>query len=290
MKRVVITGKDSYIGNHIQYWLEQFDNQYTVEQLDVQTNEWKKYDFSKVDAVIHVAGIVHRPDITDWNLYKRVNVDLPVEIARLAKNAGVKQFVFMSTMAVYGNTKHLAVNIITGDSSVTPVDPYGESKYMAEKLLNDISDEAFKVIIVRPPNVYGKGCKGGYISGFKSVVSKLPAIPYAFPDVRQSMLYIDNLCEFIRLALEHDSCGVFMPQDKKAVSAVELMRNISIGMSSRKRESRILGTGVYLLQFLPIVNKAYGGVAYDEAMSSYFDNSYVVVSFEEGIRRTVADE
>lgn len=290
MKRVVITGKDSYIGNHIQEWLEKSPAQYMVEQLDVRTGNWKKYDFSGVDTIVHVAGIVHHPEITDWNLYKKVNADLPFEIASIAKKSGVKQFIFMSTMAVYGCVKRLTENIITDESKLIPLNAYEKSKLIAENNLKHLEDCKFKVVVVRPPNVYGKGCKGGYISGFKSVVSKLPAIPSAFTNVKQSMLYIDNLSEFIRLAIVNEISGTFMPQDKCAVSAVELMTQISIGIEKKKRKSELLGLGIYALQFLPIVNKAYGGVAYDENMSAYFGNSYVVVPFEEGIRRTVSDE
>ena len=289
MKRIVITGKNSYIGNHIQTWLEQYQDQYVVDQLDVQAPKWSEYDFSHTDVVIHVAGIVHHPEITDWELYNKVNTELPIAIAKVAKDAGVKQFVFMSTMAVYGTPKRLAINLINKDTEMHPTDFYGKSKFLAEVGLKELGDKNFRIVIMRPPNVYGKGCKGGYISGFRSVISKIPAIPYAFPNVKQSMLYIDNLCELMRIIIEKEVSGEFMPQDKQAVSAVELMKAISIGAGKAKKESKFLGLAAYLLRFSSIVNKAYGGVAYDEKMSAYFDNAYVVIPFQEGIRRTVSD-
>lgn len=287
MKKILITGKDSYIGNHIQAWLEQFENQYLVEQLDVQDESWRDYCFSGVDAIVHVAGIVHRPDIKDEDLYNRVNAELPAEIAKKAKDSGVKQFVFLSTMAVFGAGKRLAENIINDSTPINPLSLYGSSKYLGECNLNKLEDENFKITIVRPPNVYGKDCKGGYITGFKSVVSKLPAIPSAYLNVKQSVLYIDNLSEFIRLCIDNEADGVFMPQDGAAVSSVELMSGISNAIGNKKSTSKILGLGIYVLSFVPLVKKAYGGVAYDEKMSSYFDNKYVVIPFEEGIKKTL---
>ena len=124
-------------------------------------------------------------------------------------------------------------------------------------------------------------------AGFKSVALKLPALPYAYPKIKQSTLYIDNLCELVRLIIENGETGLFMPQDKMAVSAVELLTAIIESMGKKISKSRLLGLGIYLLSFLPIVKKAYGGVAYSEKMTAYYDNRYVVVDFKEGIRRTL---
>ena len=282
-KRVLITGENGYIGKHIQQWLQNQADSYDVTMLSVRTEEWRNASFRGVDVVVHAAGIVHQPNLTDWEIYKKTNVDL----AKKAKQEGVQQFIFFSTMAVYGKGKRLSVNIIDEKTEISPVGLYGKSKYSAEQELLKLQSVDFKVVIVRPPNVYGKGCKGGYISGFRSVVSKLPAIPYAYPNVRQSTIYIDNLCELIRLTIESEASGFFMPQDRIAVSAVELMEAISEAAGRKKSESRLLGIGIYLLSFLPIVKKAYGGVAYAEAMTAYFENQYIVVPFEEGIRRTL---
>lgn len=100
MKNVLIIGKDSYIGNHIDLWLS--ERRFLVHQLDVLTEDWKTFDYSNYDAIVHVAGIVHRPECNDWKLYQRVNTDMPIAIACMAKKQGVKQYVFFSTMGVYG--------------------------------------------------------------------------------------------------------------------------------------------------------------------------------------------
>lgn len=285
--KILIVGKGSYIGNHIQSWIEEHENHVEVVQLDAQTDEWKSFDYSRFDAVVQVAGIVHRPDVKDWNLYKRVNTDLPVAIASKAKEQGVKQFVFLSTMAVYGVGKRLAVNEITEQTLCSPRTLYAKSKYMAEEELRKLSDGHFKVVVVRPPNVYGKGCKGNYIPGFVKIVKKMPVVPFAYDNIRQSMIYIDNLASFIYQVIKHQSEGLFMPQDDRAVSANDLIAAIGNAIGKRVRTSRMLGHVVRLFSRATIVKKAFGGLEYSKELSNKADFSYVVVSFDEGIKRTV---
>ena len=272
--KVLIIGKDSYIGNHIDEWLSKHGHQ--VEQLDVLNDEWKTYDYSLYDAIVHVAGIVHQPNCQ------------PIVIATMAKKAGVKQYIFFSTMGVYGLEKKLTPNIIDEKTPLNPVGMYGKSKYMAEEGLNGLQDESFNIAIVRPPSVYGKGCRGGYITGFTSIVQKLHVVPCAYENTRQSFIYIDNLSELVSQLVERNLHGVFCPQDDKAVCANELLKAISKGLGIKYRSSRLLG---YLLQavcFIPLVNKAYGGVEYAKELSSINGVDYVVVPFEEGMRRTVS--
>lgn len=288
-KRILITGENGYIGTHIKDWLSNFQEQYDVIMLNLRTEEWKDMSFKDIDVIIHTAGIVHSPEITDWSIYKKVNVDLTFALAQKAKNEGVNQLIFMSTMAVYGKGKRLSQNVIDEKTEICPTEFYGKSKYIAEQKILQLQSENFKVVIVRPPNVYGKNCKGGYITGFKSVALKLPALPYAYPKIKQSIIYIDNLCELVRLIIENGEVGLFMPQDRIAVSTVELLTAITESMGKKVYKSHLLGLGIYLLSFLPIVKKAYGGVAYAETMTAYFDNKYVVVPFEKGIRRTLEE-
>ena len=287
MSKVLIIGKDSYIGNHIDEWLTV--RGYIISQLDVLNEDWNSYDYSQYDAIVHVAGIVHQPNCQDWDLYKRVNTDMPIAIATMAKNQGVKQYVFFSTMGVYGIEKKLTRNVIDEKTPLNPVGMYGKSKYMAEKGLMELQDATFNIAIVRPPSVYGKGCRGGYISGFTSIVRKLPVVPCAYENAKQSFIYIDNLSELVRQLIERNLQGVYCPQDDKAVSANELLSTISEGIGKKYRSSWLLGLGVRLLSKLPIVNKAYGGVEYAKELSSINGVEYVVVPFEEGMRRTVSN-
>ena len=289
MKRVLIVGKDSYIGNHIQKrFVDAMGDDVSVHQLDTLTDEWKTFDYEGFDAIVHVAGIVHRPDVSEWSLYERVNVDLPMQIAQKAKSAGVGQFIFFSTMAVYGVEKELRRNVIDKDTPTNPQSMYGRSKYMAEQQLKDLETLSFKVVVVRPPNVYGKNCRGGYIPGFISVVDRLPVIPKAYQNVKQSMIYVENLAEFVRLSVVNGLSGTFMPQDDKVVSSVELIRAIAEARGKKMRTSAILGLFVRLFSFVPIIKKAYGGVEYDENLSKVEGVSYVIIPFDKGIASTVS--
>lgn len=286
--KILIIGKNSYIGNHIDEWLSRYGHK--VAQLDVLTEDWKNYDYSPFDAIVHVAGIVHRPDCKDWELYKRVNTDMPVKIATMAKEQGVKQYIYFSTMGVYQANKKLGASVVDATTPLLSNSSsfYGMSKLMAEEALTKLQEEGFSVAFVRPPSVYGKGCKGGYITGFKKIAQMLPVIPRAYENACQSFIYIDNLSECVRLIVENHLGGVFCPQDDEIPNANRLLEVICKGIGKTYRSSRLLGICLQLLSFIPLVKKAYGGIEYSRTLSDTDGLDYVVVSFEEGMRRTVS--
>jgi len=286
MKKILIIGKDSYIGNHIDDWLTA--RCFECTQLDVLNDMWTSFDYSKYDAIVHVAGIVHRPNCQDWDLYKRVNVDMPVQIASRAKEQGrCKVYVFFSSMAVYGIGKELKPTIIDDKSPLMADSMYGKSKLMAEQELERLQSSSFNVVFVRPPSVYGKGCRGNYISGFASIVDRLPVFPVAYQNVKQSMLYIDNLCEFVRLAIEKNLKGAYCPQDDKSVCANEILNSIAKSKGLKRANSVFLGLFVRAISFIPLIKKVYGGVEYSRSLSDDNGLNYVVVPFEEGMKRTI---
>ena len=287
MKKVLITGKNGYIAKHIKSWLEKDDTKYSVNLLDVRTDEWKKSSFAGVDVIIHTAGIVHQPEIKEWDIYYKTNVLLTENLAIKAKAEGVIQFVFLSTMAVYGVGKALKPTIIYENTPCNPKGLYGKSKLHAEQKLKAIGDPSFRVSIIRPPNVYGYNCKGNYIRGFTKAVQAMPIIPYAFPEVKQSMLYIDNLTELVKIIIDESATGIFMPQDASPVSAVELMIKISKGMDKKTKTSKLLGYIVTLFGFTPIVKKVYGGLQYDDKLTTCFNKEYIICDFDESIKRTI---
>lgn len=287
--RVVITGANSYIGNSLEAYTQSIDKGFEICQLDVIGEAWRTFDFSGYDAVVHVAAIVHRKDSVSWEEYQAINTDLTAEIAEKAKNQGVRQFVFLSSMAVYGVEKALSPqkSIVTADTPLNPTSMYGKSKLLAEERLAELESEDFKVAVVRPPNVYGPGCRGGYISTYKSIVSKLPFIPKAYTSVKQSVLFIDNLSRFIYLLITQKKRGVYTPQDDTGVSAVEIMEYIGEALELRKKANTFFGFFVPLLSFSSLVRKGYGGISYDPSISHQDEFDYVIVSVKEGIQRTV---
>lgn len=225
MKRILITGKDSYIGTSFEKWVSQWPEEYHVDTLDTK-GDWQSYDFSPYNVVFHVAGIAHvdaKDDMED--LYYQVNRDLTIEAAKKAKAEGVKQFIFMSSIIVYGDSSKLGEKrVITKDTIPTPTNFYGNSKLQAEQGIQPLQDEQFNVVILRPPMIYGKGSKGNYPK-----LARLARKTPVFPEIEneRSMLYIENLCEFIRLMIDNEARGIFFPQNKEYVKTTELVKTIA---------------------------------------------------------------
>ena len=135
MKRILITGAESYIGTSFEKWLEkpQFMGRYQVDTLDMRKKNWKTYDFSTYDSIFHVAGIAHADigKVTEEQkkLYYAVNCDLAAEAAIKAKAEGVKQFIYMSSIIVYGEGESVRKKrVITKETEPSPSNFYGDSK------------------------------------------------------------------------------------------------------------------------------------------------------------------
>lgn len=284
MIRILITGKGSYIGTHfLNYLKDNFPSQYEVDELDMMGDGWKNYDFSKYDVVYHVAGLAHStPDESQRELYYHVNTDLCYKTAIKAKNDGVKQFIFMSSIIVYGSGEIGKPRVITKDTPLTPDNFYGDSKKQAEIKIRPLNDENFKVCIIRPPMIYGKGSKGNY-----PLLAKFAKKTPIFPTLKneRSMLYVGNLVEFIRLMIDNKESGVFLPQNEEYVSSKELVRQVS-SISGH----RVLFTGIFnpilkLMSKNTYVNKVFGNLTIDKSLSQY-KQKYCRYSFEESIRLT----
>lgn len=220
MKRILITGKDSYIGTSFKKYLEQYPDNYYVEELDVRDDSWKEFDFSPFDVVYHVAGIAHKKEVKEnEQLYYQVNRDLAVDIAKKAKSENIHQFIFMSSMSVYG--LNYSDQLITKDTKCHPHTYYGKSKYKAELKLNELDDDNFKVCIVRPPMVYGKGAPGNMERLYKAVRKF-----HIFPTLRneRSSISIEKLCQDIKEYIDEDSQGLYLPQNKEYMCTVDMIR------------------------------------------------------------------
>jgi len=286
MKKILITGANSYIGESFERWIENWPDDYKVDSISVRSNEWKEISFEGYDVIFHVAAIVHVKE-NNVDKYFEVNRDLVLDIARKAKQEGVKQFIFLSTMGVYGTE----IGYITKDTVPKPNTPYAKSKYEAEKLLSELSEDGFKVVIIRPPIVYGKNCKGNY-PRLASLAYKLPF----FPNVNnaRSMIYIDNLSEFIRLIIDDCAGGLFFPQNKDYVNTTELVTLIAKAHGKELKNSRIFNHGVSLgLNFSKTFMKVFGSLVYDKSMpggpvAGINGNNidYETCTFEESIIRT----
>ena len=289
MKRILITGASSYIGTSFERYLaEKYPGLYAVDTVDMTDDNWRDTDFGGYDTVFHVAGIAHSDNgkISKEKaaLYYSVNTDLTVETAKRAKSDGAKQFVFMSSAIVYGESARIGrEKVITRDTPLSPANCYGDSKVQAEKGLCLLDDENFKVVILRPPMICGKGSRGNYPLLAK-LARKLPLFPYI--KNQRSMLYVENLCEFVRLMIENSERGIFWPQNSEYSNTSEMVKMIAASHGKKVRLVKGFGWALRIMSHLTgIVNKAFGNLIYDQAMSTYKEE-YRVSDLPESIKRT----
>ncbi|MDR7238759.1 NAD-dependent epimerase/dehydratase family protein [Neobacillus drentensis] len=284
MKRILITAKNSYIGHAFVEWTS---DRYIIEKISCRTDAWKKLDFAAYDVIFHVAGIAHVS--TDPNMeaeYYKVNRDLTIDLATKAKADGVKQFIFTSSIIVYGDSSS-DKRVIDLDTIPTPSNFYGDSKLKAEEGIRPLESENFKVVILRPPMIYGKGSKGNYPKLAKAA-RKLPLFPNI--ENQRSMLHIDNLCEFIRLMIENEESGLFFPQNREYVKTSEMVTLIAELYGKRVRLTRIFNPIISSIGLkVGIVNKVFGNLVYDQNISEYKEN-YRVRDLKESIRLTEKSE
>lgn len=293
MKRILITGKGSYVGSKVHEWLEHAGHE--VIELDMIGNEWHTFDFHGYDSVYHVAGIAHA-DISNVSeetkqLYYRVNCDLAVETAKKAKEAGVKQFIYMSSLLVYGDSgtgSYKDVREIKSSTMPNPSNFYGDSKWQAELRLRELNSDDFHVAVLRPPMIYGKGCKGNY-NGMRKIALMSPVFPNY--DNKRSVLYIGNLCEFIRLLVEDGNGGIYWPQNREYVKTADFIKEISQIHKKKRLITKSLNWLVPIGSHVPgkissLVNKAFGSLAVEKNLSTSFEGRYRLFSFHESIIET----
>lgn len=302
MKRVLITGQNSYIGNETELYLRnRYPGQYDITKISLRTEEWEKFSFAGFDAVVHVAGIAHvdirhATDEVKANYY-RVNTDLTEAVSKKAKAEGAGCFIYLSSMIVYGDCVPAGKRkMITAGTRPNPSNFYGDSKLKAEQKLRAMADDNYKVILLRPPFVYGKGSKGNYVSLAK-LAEKLPVFPKV--DNERSMIYIGNLCEVIRRCIEWETyvkkkgqnCIVCCPQNDRTASTSELVREIA---KNHGKNIRLLGGLEWLIALcsrLPgrygkLFEKAFGSMAYAPEFSVSMIDGYQKYTWKESIRRT----
>lgn len=293
MKKVLITGIDSYIGTSFEkHVTEKYSDKLSIDMVDMVDGSWREKDFSPYDCVFHVAGIAHADvgNVSDEvkAKYYNVNTDLAIETAKKSKDEDVKQFVFMSSAIIYGESAPYGKSKkITSETVPSPTNFYGDSKWQADKGVRELESEEFVVAVLRPPMIYGKGSKGNY-PVLSRIAKKIPV----FPDVvnERSMLYIENLCEFLAQVIIKGCSGVFWPQNAEYTRTSEMVKIIGQVNGHKMWVSKAFNWLVGLVSRIPgkmggLANKAFGNFTYDQSMSTY-GFKYQVVNFRESIERT----
>ena len=297
MKQVLITGANSYVGTSFEKYVgEHYADELKITTIDMIDESWRDKNFSGYNIVFHVAGIAHA-DIGNISeeakaKYYAINTDLAIETAKKAKGDGVNQFVFMSSAIIYGDAAPYGKEKrITRDTEPNPSNFYGDSKWQADKGVRELADEKFSVTVLRPPMIYGKGSKGNYPTLAK-MAKKLPV----FPDVRneRSMLYIENLCEFLCQVMIRGEGGIFWPHNAEYSRTSDIVRMIGEVSGHKVRVSKAWNWTVAIAVHMPgkiggMANKAFGNFSYDPIMSRY-GFEYQIVDLYTSIERTDGNE
>ncbi len=280
MIKVLVTGKNGNISTAIADYLSDKKDFY-AEQTSLRGEKWKQTDFSSFDVAVHVAGIVPKSGVKPEDFYE-INYKLTEDFALKAKECGIKQFVYISSMAVYGLEPQTSSykGTVTGETPCNPLSDYGKSKLLAEESLKKIEADGFKVTVIRVPSIYGVG-KTEYLDQYKHLAEKFRKIPQAFTKNYKSMIYIDNLCELIYLAIENGYCGTICPDDGE-ISAFDICKAIS----PNKKVSKIQGLLLTLLKNNARIKDYYGAVCYSKELTEIFDGKYRVCDFKEAIRKS----
>lgn len=274
MKKILISGANSYIGNRFRDYVQQWPDQYQVDTVNLLDENWRDTSFAGYDCVFHVAGIVHIKETPqNAHLYYEIDRDLAVEVARKAKADGVSQFIFPSSMSVYG----MVQGIVTRATTPTPHSHYGRAKLEAEQGIYELRSENFKVAILRPPMVYGDGCRGNY-----QALVKIAKICPVFPDYQnqRSMLHVDGLSAFVKELVDREAEGLFIPQDEQYVCTSKMVQNIARGMGKKMKLLKCFNPFIDLLvDYTRIGRKAFGSLQYDME-TSWTGKGYKVSKLE----------
>lgn len=270
--KIVITGKNGYIANNLlNYFNKMGENAVSVSF----RNGSDGVDLFGVEAVVHCAAIVHKKESSYADQYDKINHIEAVKLARRAKNEGAGHFVFISTMSVYG----LKNGVIDKNTLCNPITLYGKSKLAAEKEILALQDDSFKVIVLRPPMVYGKNCPGNF-----GQLKRLAAITPVFPKVnnKRSMIYIENLTAAIYNIIKNNACGIVLPMDKEYVNTSVMVKNIGGLMGKRILLSRLLGV---IAEFMPLslFKKVFGSLYYESNEAMLCD----YIDFDTALKRSV---
>lgn len=331
MKRILITGVSSYIGNSVEKYLKECNEKkgqelYRIDKISLRDGAWERSSFSSYDAVLHVAGLAHadigKVSEETKELYYAINSDLTVKVAQKAQAEGVSQFIYLSSVIVYGDSAGVGkAKHITKETIPQPANFYGDSKWQAEQRLQemegkrtkqsqavaeeaidskalDISEETmkreenatFKIAILRPPMIYGKNSKGN----FPMLVKLAEMLPF-FPAIanQRSMLYVENLSEFIRLLVESGSGGLFFPQNAEYTTTSQMVEAISRAKGKKMRLTKLLNPFVRLASIMPgkiggMANKAFGSLTIDMGLSECEFGNYRLYSLQESVEKSIS--
>lgn len=281
MKELLVTGASGFVGSR---FCSQYKDKYSICTISLQKSVVADIDFEKVDTVLHLAGIAHRMEKTPDELYHKINHKLSYELALKAKEAGVKHFIYMSTIKVYGDHMEL----VAPDVPCEPDDAYGESKLLGENAIQSLSSDKFIVSIIRPPLIYGPGVKGN-MKKLIELTGKRKVLPFGRIDNQRSLVGIDNLLALIELILKNRPSGVFLVQDAQPLSTSQLIELIGEAQGRSLKLISIPGIVRSLLKVLKpgIHKRLFGSLLVDDSQTRSELGFTPPISTDEGIKAMI---
>lgn len=278
MNKLLITGSNGFIGN---YFINNYKSKYNIKTFSFLKNDINTLDCNTIDIVFHLSALVHQMGGASANEYEKINVIQTIELAKKAKESGVKHFIFMSTVKVYGeetNSKYIENTVCN------PEDDYGKSKLKAEQELQKLEDENFKISIIRTPIVYGYGVKAN-IKNLINLVNKVPVLPFGKIKNKRSMVYIGNLCHLVDEIIIQKKSGIFLACDDEPLSTSKLIEFIAKNIEKKTYLIKIPFFETLLKILKPSFHKRlYGSLEIDNTITKEKLNLINPYSVEDGVR------
>jgi len=284
MRRILVIGTNSFIGANFRKFSKNTD----IEEISLIENDPEEIDFSKYDVVLHLAAIVHQSKKIAECEYFRVNRDLCLRVAEKAQNDGIRQFVYLSTLKVYGDYNP-GTSMRDENSACFPDDDYGKSKYEAEIGLKKLDNENFTVSIIRTPLVYGVGVKANMHRLIK-LVDYCPVLPFGSVENKRNFTYIENLVGFIDCIIEKKASGIFITTDDKAMSTTDLVNQLARNLNRKSILFKLPGIIIKIGYFLKpeIFKGLFGSLEVDNEKTKAKLDYTPPFTTEEGLRKTIS--
>ena len=282
--KLLITGSNGFVGS---YFINKYKNKYDIKTFSFLKDDINILDCKDIDIVFHLSALVHQMGGASADEYEKINVTQTLELAQKAKASGVKHFVFMSTVKVYGEE---TLNKYSENTNCNPEDDYGKSKLKAEKLLLELESDDFKVSIIRTPIIYGHGVKAN-IKNLVNLVNKVPILPFGNIPNKRSMVYIGNLCHLVDEVIIQQQTGIFLASDDEPLSTSKLIELIAKNLDKRIYLIKIPFFESLLKLVKPSFHKRlYGSLEVDNTITKEKLNLSNPYSVEDGIRLMIKGE
>lgn len=246
MKRILLTGANGFVGN---YFLKKYSSSYEIITFSFLNDNFVNLDLSNIDVVIHCSALVHQMKGASWEQYEKININQTIQLADKAKKSGVKHFIFLSTIKVYGeeSNKHCYEN-----SRTNPTDYYSISKLKAEDSIRNIESSNFKISVLRCPLIYGAGVRANF-ANLINLIKKAPILPFKNIKNKRSLVFVGNVCFILHRIIFLEKRGIFLSVDDKALSTTDLIQ-----MIAKYLDKKILLIDIIFFdKFLKIIKPSY---------------------------------